>query len=134
MAAPATMRQAALQQSGNGDPLAQKGARDPAGAAQPEQHRQRGAVGCRGEGGEGEQQAFFDRGNLARRAATSRNSDSTDRPAKMSVSSMLASQGSAVVRISARLIAASRNGLSHAEHAQRQLQDPQRRQRLNTRD
>ncbi len=38
------------------------------------------------------------------------NSDSTDSPAKMSVSSVLASQGSAVVRISTRLIASSRNG------------------------
>ena len=44
--------------------------------------------------------------------STSMNSDSTDRPAKMSVSSMLASQGSAVVRISARLSAISRNGLA----------------------
>ena len=38
------------------------------------------------------------------------NSDSTDRPAKMSVSSMLASQGSAVVRIRTALTAISRNG------------------------
>ncbi len=37
-------------------------------------------------------------------------SDSTERPAKMSVSSMLASHGSAVVRISASPIASSRNG------------------------
>ena len=42
--------------------------------------------------------------------STRMNSDSTDRPAKMSVSSMLASQGSAVVRIRTRLNAASRNG------------------------
>ena len=37
-------------------------------------------------------------------------SDSTDRPAKMSVSSMLASQGSAVVRIRTTLTAISRDG------------------------
>ena len=49
----------------------------------------------------------------------------------MSVSSMLASQGSAVVRISTRLIARQPQRLRHAEHAQRQLQDPQRRQRLD---
>ena len=62
---------------------------------------------------------------------TRMKSDSTDRPAKMSVSSVLASQGSEVVRISTRLTASSRNGREHAEHAQRQLQDPQRRQRLD---
>ena len=62
---------------------------------------------------------------------TRMNSASTDRPVKMSVSSVEASQGSAVVRIRARLIAVSRHGPAHAEHAQRQLQDPQRRQRLN---
>ena len=37
-------------------------------------------------------------------------SDNTESPAKMSVSSMLANQGSAVVRTSARPIASSRNG------------------------
>ncbi|MGY3468393.1 hypothetical protein ACVW0I_005264 [Bradyrhizobium sp. LM6.11] len=42
-------------------------------------------------------------------ATTSRNSDSTDSPAKMSVSSMLASQGSAVDRIKSRQIATKRN-------------------------
>ena len=85
----------------------------------------------RGESGEAEQQAFFDGRRSARHAATRMKSASTDRPAKMSVSSVLASQGSAVVRTSTRLIASSRNGCGHAEHAQRQLQDPQRRQRLD---
>ena len=59
--------------------------------------------------------------------STRMNSASTDSPAKMSVSSMLASQGSAVVRIRAMQSQISRKGLRHAEHAQRQLQDPQRR-------
>ena len=42
--------------------------------------------------------------------STRTNSDSTDRPAKMSVSSMLASQGSAVARVSTMLNPSSRNG------------------------
>ena len=58
------------------------------------------------------------------------NSASTDSPAKMSVKSMLASQGSAVVRIRAMLRPDQPQGPRHAEHAQRQLQDPQRRERL----
>ena len=41
------------------------------------------------------------------------NSDSTDRPAKISVSNMLESQGSAVVSTSKRLIASSRNGCAN---------------------
>ena len=41
---------------------------------------------------------------------TRMKSASTERPAKMSVSSMLSSQGKAVVAISARLIAMSRTG------------------------
>ena len=38
------------------------------------------------------------------------NNDSTDRPAKMSVSSMLASQGNAVVSVRRRLTPNSRHG------------------------
>jgi hypothetical protein len=40
------------------------------------------------------------------------NSDNTDRPAKMSVKSVEASQGSAVVRIRTRLNPRSRHGLT----------------------
>ena len=97
--------EAALQQPGNGDPSAQKGARDPADAAQPEQHRERRAVGRRGEGREREQRIFFRRVEIRSPCTTRINSASTDRPVKMSVNSVVASQGSAVVRISARLIA-----------------------------
>ncbi len=123
--------QAALHKPGNGDAPAQQGAHDPADAAQPEQHPERGAVGGRGKGGKGEQQELSRFPKSCSPCSTRMNSDSTDSPAKMSVSSMLASQGSAVVRIRAMLSQISRRRPRHAEHAQRQLQDPQRRQRLN---
>ena len=57
-------RQAALQQPGECDPLAQQGFRDPAHADQPEQHRERRAMGRRGEGGKDEQRRCFESGNL----------------------------------------------------------------------
>ena len=63
--------------------------------------------------------------------STRMNSASTDSPAKMSVNSMLASQGSAVVRIRAMLSQISRKGLAMPSTRKRQLQDPEGRQRLN---
>ena len=63
--------------------------------------------------------------------STRMNSASTDSPAKRSVSSMLASQGSAVAKDQRDADRDQAKGLQHAEHAQRHLQDPQRRQRLD---
>lgn len=45
--------------------------------------------------------AAFSIAEILSACSTRRNSDSTDRPAKISVSSMLASQGNAVVSVSA---------------------------------
>ncbi len=67
-----------------------------------------------------------------RHSATRMKSASTDSPAKMSVRSVLASHGSAVVMLSTRPMRQQPQRLADAEHAQRQLQDPQRCQRLDS--
>ena len=122
--------QAGARQRRNRNPPAQEWPRNPACAAEPEQHRQCGAVGRASKRGEHKQREFFEPGNLV--VMKHQKKKREDRQSGKNIRQQHAGEprqrgGNDQCERQPKYP----HRTDDAEHPQGQLKDPQRRQRLN---
>ena len=120
---------AALHQTGERNPIAEKPTRDPADAAQAEQHPERGAMGGRCERREAEQRVFLEGRNPVRLGH--QNEQGQHRKPGEDIREQHAGEpGKGGGEDQQQPDPEQATRLAQSQHPQRQLQDPQRRQRL----